>query len=298
MIGKLILAAALGAVLCAAAAPGQGYPLGPDDTLLIRSEQVKELDEKRFTVSMEGYIDLPLGGKIRVTGRRIPELCAEIETALARYYHNPRVSIEIAEYRSQPVSILGSVTNPGIYQLQGRRSLAEVLSLAGGLKPDAGYTVRISRKSGDGDAEQVISYELSSILAGGNNAAAPVYPHDVITVPRAELVYVIGDVRKPGGFGLGENENVSLLQALALAEGHLPTAALKRCTILRTVSDGKKRVSLAVNVRRLIGGKSPDVMLKANDILVIPSSTTRKVGARAAEAAIQTASGILIWRRP
>lgn len=125
-----------------------------------------------------------------------------------------------------------------------------------------------------------------------------VYPRDVITVPRAELIYVIGDVRKPGGFALGEKEHSSVLQALALAEGALATASLKCCTILRSGTDGRERASIPVDLRRLIGGKAAEMMLEADDVLVVPSSTARKVGVKAAEVALQTGSGLLIWRRP
>jgi polysaccharide export outer membrane protein len=228
-------------------------------------------------------------------------LQAAVEKSFERYYYNPRISVEIADHRSQPVSVLGSVTKPGIYQLQGRKTLADVLSMAGGLKPDAGYTVRISRASDAQSSEareRVFSYSVSEILKGGTGDDVLVSPHDVITVPRAELIYVIGDVRKAGGFALEEKENASVLQALALAEGALPTASLKACTILRPQVAGAERVSIPVNVKHLMSGKASDVMLQAGDVLIVPSSTIRKIGVKTAEAALQTASGIAIWRRP
>lgn len=270
--------------------------IGPGDKLLIRSAEVSEVHDKQFIVSSDGFIDLPLGGRVPVAGRNLSEVQVSIAKSFDRYYHAPQVVVEIAERKSQPVSVLGSVVNSGIYQLQGRKTLVEVLSMAGGLKPDAGYNVRISRRTGEAQPEEVRSLDLRAILRGGGETVL-VQPFDVVTVPRAEIIYVIGDVRKPGGFTLGEKEHVSVIQALALAEGPTPTAALKRCTIMRA-GQGQSRTSIPVDLRKLLSGKAEDIALQAEDIVVVPSSSAKKVGIRTAEAALQTVSGILIWRRP
>lgn len=270
--------------------------LGPGDKLLIRSAEVSEVHDKQFIISSDGFIDLPLGGRISVAGRDLAEAQISIARSFERYYHSPRVVIEIVERKSQPVSVLGSVANSGIYQLQGRKTLVEVLSMAGGLKPDAGYNVRISRRVGERQTEEVRSFDLRKIMRGdGENVL--IQPFDVVTIPRAEIIYVIGDVRKPGGFTLGEKEHISVIQALALAEGPTSTAALRRCTIMRTVQ-AQSRITIPVDLRKLLSGKSEDISLQAEDIVVVPSSSAKKVGIRTAEAALQTVSGILIWRRP
>jgi polysaccharide export outer membrane protein len=270
------------------------YRLGPDDKILFRSPQVEELNEKTSLVSKEGSIDLPLAGKVQVGGLSVAEAQQQVSKLLERYYYHPLVSVEVVDYASQPVSVLGAVTNSGIYQLRGNnKTVADVLAMAAGLQPQAGYTVRVTRKR-DG---QTISYNLRDILQGGRlHDTAIVEPFDVITVPRAELIYVIGEVRKPGGFTLGEKEHASVLQALALAEGPQSTAALRNCMVLRSEPGQTDRRKIKIDVKQLLAGKAVDPGMQADDILVIPSSTAHKVGIRTAEAALQTISGVVIWR--
>jgi polysaccharide biosynthesis/export protein len=279
--------------LIAPAFCGDTYRLGPDDKVLFRSPEVEELNEKTLLVSKDGFVDLPLAGKVHVGGLSVAEVQEQVSKLLERYYYHPRISVEIADYASQPVSVLGAVTNSGIYQLRGNnKTVAEVLAMAGGLQPQAGYTVRIAHKQ-DG---QTASYNLRDIMQGGKLHDTTVEPFDVITVPRAELIYVIGEVRKPGGFTLGENEHASVLQALALAEGPQSTAALKDCVVLRSEPGQADRKRIKIDVKGLLAGKAADPGMQADDILVIPSNTARKVGIRTAEAALQTISGLVIWR--
>jgi polysaccharide export outer membrane protein len=270
------------------------YRLGPDDKVLFRSPEVEELNEKTALVSKDGLIDVPLAGKVQVSGLSIAEAQEQVSKLLEQYYYHPRVSLEIVDYASQPVSVLGAVTNSGIYQLRGNnKTVADVLAMAAGLQPNAGYTVRVTHKR-DG---QTTSYNLRDVLQGGKlHDTATVEAFDIVTVPRAELIYVIGEVRKPGGFTLGERQQASVLQALALAEGPQSTAALKNCIVLRSEPGQTERKKIKVDVKNLLAGKIADPGMQADDILVIPSSTSRKIGVRTAEAALQTVSGLVIWR--
>jgi len=294
MIRTLLLGTMLGLSLVAAIAPPQAtYRLGADDKLLFRSADVEELEDKPAVVSRDGFIDLPLVGRIEVAGLTVPEARRQVTVLLAAYYKSPNVSLEITQYGSEPVSVLGAVNHSGIYQLNGRKSLAEVLAMAGGIQPQAGYTVFVKRK------ESVLSYNLRDILRNTSQApSAAIEAFDVITVPQAELIYVIGDVHKPGGFALGEREHVSALQALSLAEGPNSTASLGSCSILRSVAGHADRTHIRLDMRRPINGKGPDVDLQAGDILVVPSSSAKKMAIKTAEAALQTASGLVIWRLP
>jgi polysaccharide biosynthesis/export protein len=278
-----------------AASDGDVYRLGPDDKILFRSPEIEELNEKTSLVSKDGYVDLPMAGKVRVGGLSLADTQEQVSKLLERYYNRPLISIEVVDYASQPVSVLGAVTNSGIYQLRGNhRTVAEVLAMAAGLQPQAGHAVRVTRKR-DG---QSISYNLRDILQGGRfQDAATVEPYDVITVPRAELIYVVGDVRKPGGFTMGEKENTSVLQALTLAEGPQSTASLGNCMVLRSEPGQTERKKIKVDVKRILAGKAADPGMQADDILVIPSSTAKKIGIRTAEAALQTVSGLVIWGR-
>jgi polysaccharide biosynthesis/export protein len=277
-----------------AASDSDAYRLGPDDKIQFRSPEIEELNEKTSLVSKDGYVDLPMAGKVQVGGLSVAETQDQVSKLLDRYYNRPLISIEVVDYASQPVTVLGAVTNSGIYQLRGnKKTVADVLAMAAGLQPQAGYAVRVTRK-GNG---QTISYNLRDILQGGRlHDVATVEPYDVITVPRAELIYVVGDVRKPGGFAMGEKENTSVVQALALAEGPQSTASLGSCMVLRSEPGRTDRKKIKVDVKRILAGKDADPGMQGDDILFIPSSTAKKIGIRTAEAALQTASGLVIWR--
>jgi polysaccharide export outer membrane protein len=129
------------------------------------------------------------------------------------------------------------------------------------------------------------------------NENIPILPHDVISVPVAELVYVIGEVRKSGGFILKEQETLSVLQALSLAEGLAPTAAANRAKILRPSGHSQARTEIAVDVKRLLSGQTEDIPLQANDILFIPNSAAKKALVRSLETGLQIVTGVAVYRR-
>jgi len=121
-------------------------------------------------------------------------------------------------------------------------------------------------------------------------------PYDVVTVPRAKMVYVIGEVKKQGGFVLRETQHISVLQALAMAEGMTKTAGGKNAKVLRPTGDGDHREELPVNVPGILAGKTPDARLEPGDILFVPNSAAKSATFRTIEAAIQMATGLVIWR--
>ena len=125
-----------------------------------------------------------------------------------------------------------------------------------------------------------------------------IFPHDVISVPKAEMVYVIGEVHRSGGFVLGEHQSMSVLQALSLAEGLNTGADARHAKILRLQADADQRVEMPVDIKDALNGKKPDVPLQGEDILFIPGSTGKKAAMRALETAIQTGTGVAIWRIP
>jgi polysaccharide biosynthesis/export protein len=285
------------------------YVLGPDDQIAIRILEAPEIAEKPVRIEPDGYIELPLVGRLRASGLTATELKDALTAKLRTYIREPKVTITVEEFRSQPVSVIGAVNSPGIHQLRGRKSLVEVLSMAGGLRPDAGYNVKITRQLEWGridlpnavtDASgrfSVAELSLKSIMEARNpDANILAKPNDVISVPRAEMVYVVGEVEKAGGFVLNERETVSALQALSLAGGLRPTAARQTARILRP-TDSPDRKEIPVNLAKLLTGRSEDIMLRPGDILFVPSSATRRAGVRALETAISIGTGVVIWRR-
>lgn len=300
----------------AAAAPGQAAPgaastyvLGPEDVITIFGIDIDEFANKPVRIDANGDINLPMVGVVHAGGLTVREFEGELAKRLSAYVRQPQVTVTLTEMHSQPISVVGAVNTPGVQQLQGRKTLLEAISQAGGLRQDAGYSVRVSREMRWGkiplpDARLDPSTKFSSaeisvhalMEAKEPGANIQVMPNDVITVPRAELVYVIGEVKKSGGFALGEKQNVSVLQALSLAEGLNPTANQKAAKILRTDGDSKQRKEIPVDVKKILTGQINDVPLQSDDILFIPSNKAKAAGVRVLEAVIQTASGVVIFR--
>jgi polysaccharide export outer membrane protein len=177
------------------------------------------------------------------------------------------------------------------------------------LDQEAGDSVRITRRAEWGsipvpgahpdDSGQftVAEVNLKELMQAKNpllNFA--VRPHDVITVPRASLVYVMGEVHKPGGFTLRDKETVSVLQALSLSEGLSRTAGPKNARILRAEAGKPQRVEIPVDLRPIMEGKAPDVPLRPDDILFVPNSAPKSAAYRGLQAAVEMGTGVVIWR--
>lgn len=286
------------------------YLLGPDDQITVRAPDAEELNDKPIRIDMSGHIRLPMAGRIMAAGLTVEQLEAAITSRLKPFIKEPDVAVTVMEFRSQPVSVIGSVKTPGVQQLQGRKSLVEILSLAGGLAEDAGHSAKITRRMEWGRIPlasavddpsgrfSVATVNIQEIMAATNPAQnILIAPEDVISVPRAEMVYVIGQVPKPGGYILGEHETFSVLKALSLAGGIDHGASPQKARILRPVSGTANRSEIPVNLKTIMAGTEGDVALQAEDILFVPTSAPKKAMARAAEAAIQLTTGIVLYRR-
>ncbi len=285
------------------------YTLGADDQIVIRAVDVEEIDNKPVRIDARGNINLPMAGHIQAAGLTTEELERAIEERLKKYLNEPDVSVSLVELRSQPISVLGSVQTPGVHQLQGEKSLFEVLSLAGGLRPDAGNVVKITRRlewgpiplptaANDTTGQfSVASVNVKSIMSASNPAEnITIRPNDVVSVPKANVVYAIGAVRKPGGFVMGENESLSALQVLSLAEGLDRAASTEKAKIMRNIPGSANRAEIPVDLKKILTGKASDVSLLADDILFIPTSVAKSAAVRSLEAAIQVGTGIAIYR--
>jgi polysaccharide export outer membrane protein len=207
------------------------------------------------------------------------------------------------------VSVVGAVANPGVHQLQGRKTLLEIISMAGGTKVDAGSTVKVTRSlkwgriplasAHDDETGQfsVAEVQLKDLIEGRSPAENILMrPEDVVSIPPSALVYVIGEVKKSGGFVLGTRNSLSVLEALSMAEGLQPRAAPGRARILHSTGPGTERQEMPVNVSKILAGTAPDVPLQPSDILFIPNSASKSATIRGIEAVIQIGTGLLIWR--
>ena len=268
------------------------YLLGPGDELQIDVFEVEELSST-VVLSADGTVGVPLIGRVEAQGRT----ALEVQHAITRRFadgllQEPQVTVTVSEYRSQPISIVGAVKEPGVYQLKGRRRLVDVLALAGGFTELAGSTISISRAGSPEDTIEVSIRELLQPEASETDNPW-VAPRDVVRVAAAGVVYVLGAVRKAGGFPIRDQEPMTVLSAVSLAEGSEGTASLQNARVIRGRGPAKREIP--VRVRDILKGKAPDSALEANDILYIPDSRAKTALNRGAEAVVQMATGLVIW---
>lgn len=311
----LCLAQAPAAGAPAAAAPAQAastqerqgetvsYIMGAGDLISVHASNVPELADKPVRIDMNGFVNLPMAGRIQAAGLTVEALQAAIAARLKVYLEEPDVTVSINEYQSQPVSVFGEVASPGVHQLQGRKTLVEILALAGGPRLDAGPTVRITRRLEYGRVPlpgatddstgkfSVASLDLKPLVqAKAPQTDIEILPYDIISIPKAELIYIAGDVTKSGPLPLQERSTMSIMEALSSTGGVTKTADTKNGRILREVPGSKIRDQIPVDIEKITKGKTPDVELLAGDILVVPSSSSKKFSQRALDAAIQVAT--------
>ena len=285
------------------------YVLGPEDVINIDVFNVPELS-KNVRVANDGMISLPLIGRVQAAGLTAEELRKELADKWGEnYLQDPQVTVFINEFKAKPVSVIGAVEKPGLYSLTGQRSLIEVLSMAGGFgkktTSPAGRTVVITRKSGFKDLQPVdgmhvhgpdqIEIDLNRLLYTRDEALnIEIKPLDTISVSKADVIYVSGAVRRPGGFVLEDRPTITVLQAITMAEGFTGTAAKGAARILRTTQDGS-RTEIPVNITKIQKGKAEDTTLAANDILFVPESKGKFVSQQATQAGMSALTGWLIW---
>ena len=282
------------------------YLLGPEDELQITGPELEELNNKTVRVDGEGEIQVPLVGRVHVGGMTVQQSEQELDKHLSTYIRHPQVAIDVKEMRSQPASILGAVNSPGVHQVEGHKTLLEMISMAGGTRADAGYSIRITRQIEWGciplpgatlDASSrfsIAQVNLQDIIeAKTPEENIQIFPHDVVSVPKAELVYVTGAVKKSGGFILGEHQSMSVLQAISMADGLGSAPDTKHAKIVRTTADNREEIP--VDLKKILQGKAKDVAMQGNDILFVPDNTGKRVALRVMEAAIQTGTGLAIY---
>jgi len=292
-----------------------GYVLGPDDQIVVQVLDMEEIKGDRpILVDMQGNVRLPVVGRMHVAGLTVEQTEANLRERLLAVLKDPEVTVLLAAFRSHPVSILGAVRTPGVVQIVGKKSLSEVLSMAGGANPDAGNSIVITRRKEVGHlplptarldtSEQfyVGQVNLKSLVdATDPEENIAIESGDVISVPKGELIYVLGAVPRAGGFVLNERETITVLQAITMAGGFDRFANQKSIGILRPKAGGTDREEILVDVKAMLTGKGKDVPLMANDVLFVPISGRKAGTVRALETALGMGSsigtGVAIYRR-
>jgi polysaccharide export outer membrane protein len=287
--------------------PPPGTVLQQNDEITVRSLQAKEVSEKTFRLDQNGEVNFPLAGVVKLGGLTPREAEKALAEALKTYYKDPDIQITVASFHIETLSVTGSVGTSGVYPIKGKMDLMEAISAAGGVRGDAGPTLILTRQGVYGPiphpgarqlltGESVAEIDLHNLTEGQNAADnIPVKPHDVISIPAAQLVYVGGMVRRSGGFPLAGRPSLTVIQAIDLAEGLDGRAAPKRVRILRRGGVGGDR-QIPVDVKAILAGKAEDVVLRPNDILYVPSDAMKTITNRAIEAAIQIGTGLAIFR--
>jgi polysaccharide export outer membrane protein len=286
----------------------EAYQLGPEDQILIRAANVPDISEKPLRLDANGYISMPMIGRVEAAGLTVEQLEAELVKRLKTYLENPEVAVSMVEVHTLPVSVIGEVGTPGVQQVRGSKSLVDILSMAGGVRPDAGPNALITRRLEYGrvplpgaadDASgkfSVAAVSVKALMDGSNpEINIAVQPYDVISVPRAEFIFIMGEVAKAGPLPLSENQSMSILQAISSSGGVLKTAAPRNAKILRPIMGGPKRAELPVDIKRIMEGKANDLPLLAGDILLVPGSSSKKAGVRAIEVALQVGTMALTY---
>jgi polysaccharide export outer membrane protein len=275
--------------------------IGPDDLLDITVFEAPDLN-RTLRVSANGEISFQLLGPMKAGGLTPRQLELELQEALRRtYMKDPHVGVFVRELQSHSVSVVGAVKRPGVFQIRGTKTLLELLSMAEGLADDAGDTILVMRGSAglpkEESASEIEEVKLKSLMESVNPAFnLPIHPGDIVKVPRAGIVYVVGAVKKPGGFVLRNNENITVLQALALAEGPTRTSLKSQARIIRADQGTDKRIEIPIDLGRIFASKSSDPLLQPNDVIFVPDSSAKSAFYRGAEAVLSTATGVAIYR--
>ena len=279
---------------CAACcyAQTESVTIGRGDVLHVKILEAPEL-EQSVRVTDAGTLTLILGGSVQVAGLTPAEAALAIEQVLVNghYVLTPHVSVTLDQTVTQNVTIMGQVRSPGSYAINTPRPILDVLALAGGLTDVADRKVTIQRHATKERTIFVVSNSANTAL----DASVVVFPGDTVIVPKAEVVYILGDVNRPGGIAMVTNDSkLSALQAISLAGGTPPNAVPSHARLIRKQADGT-HVELPLQLSAMQKGKQPDIPLQADDIVYVPFSYARNM-AVGAGALVGSASSAAIYK--
>jgi polysaccharide export outer membrane protein len=263
------------------------------DLLDVEVFDTTELSGK-LRVDERGSIALPIAGDLVVSGLTAEQAGHTIEQMLltTNILKDPHVSVTVLEYATQGVTVLGEVKNPGVYPLLGTHGLLDLISAAGGATPNAGKAVTVTHRT-DPNHPEIVNVESKP----GSTVAfnVDIQPGDTIMVSHAGIIYVLGEVGKPGGFLIENNDRLTVLQAVALAQGTTRTASLNHTRLIRKT--GGTREELPVPLKKILSNKAPDQLLADGDILFVPSGAAQNA-LRDVESIMPAAASAMVYHVP
>jgi polysaccharide biosynthesis/export protein len=258
------------------------YRIGPGDVLDIRVFNRPELSREMVRVDGRGMIRLPLINEVKAQCLTESELAELVISSYREYLRNPHVEVFIKDYQSRPVVVLGAVREPGRFQLQRRVHLLELVSLAGGPTDLSNGRLQVTNSNGVSDCTEpgmsddtVQWYTIEGLLElNATNGSVPyARAGDTVHLLEADRAFVIGNVLRPMAISL--KDPVTISQAVAMAGGTLPDSSLEKVKILRHTSEGAK-TEINVDLKAIKKQQAEDVILAANDIVEVPTSTGKK----------------------
>jgi len=264
--------------------------IGPGDSIHIQVYDTPEM-EQRARVTDSGDVPLSFLGNVKVANQTPEQAGHEIERRLiaAGIMRHPQVTVRVDVYATQNASVMGQVVKPGVYEIDTSRKVIDVLALAGGLTDLADRHITIERH---GDADKKVDYYYSNQAGTALSDDPMVYPGDRVVVPRAAVVYVLGDVLKPGGYPVDTNNSkMTVLQALSLAGSPNHTAAVGKSKLVRKTPTGVQQIALPINAMQK--GEKPDVALMPDDVVYVPFSFLRNVALNGQSILASTASAFV-----
>lgn len=269
--------------------------IGSGDLVDVVMYDAPELSGK-FRVDEKGDMDMPLLGLVHVEGLNVEQAEKLIE---ARYVaaeilrpEGAQATIFIEEYATQGITVSGEVKNPGVYPALGVRMLNDVLTAAGGVTNLASSKVIITHRDKPNDP---LSVEYNPEALKPILPTVQILPGDTIMVPRAGVVYVAGNVQKPGGYVLDGRSPLTMEEAMALAGGGGHAAKLSKVQVVRTLDDNRKEM-IIVAVDKIYQGKAPDLALMDGDIVYVPTSTGKLATLQAIQSALGIGTSIAVYK--
>jgi len=246
--------------------PSNEYRVGAGDVLRVEGFEQEEISGE-FPVEGSGAMTFPLLGDVPVSGLTTFEVARLLEQLLEKdFYVDVQLQIEVSEYRSQPVTVLGEVARPGTYYLRGQTSLMEILSEAGGIRPAAGAVLEVRRKSPNGDQieRRVLRFDTAKVVTGESGTDTYLQLGDVISVSARQLYFIHGEVARPGQYDIARG--LTLMQAISQAGG-LGKFASRTIEVHREADDGKE--ILDFDLAQIRKGKVDDPLIHHGDVIII-----------------------------